>query len=69
VFCEEQARLLNFYRSTVSAYSATVNDLALVRGNATLQEYSSLLAVSERARTASETARLALEQHKYDHGC
>jgi len=61
--CKEQALLLTVYRAKVSAYSASVNDLTLTRGRITFPEYSRLLAASEKARRASETARLALTEH------
>jgi hypothetical protein len=67
--CEKRARLLTFYRSTVSIYSASVNDLTLMRSMITLQEYSRLSAAVEKARMASETARLALDRHMEEHGC
>jgi hypothetical protein len=52
--CEEQTRLFNIYRAKVAAYSASVNDLTLMRGKITLQEYSRLLGAADNARTVSE---------------
>jgi hypothetical protein len=67
--CEEQHRLLALYKARVSAYSDAVNDLTLTRGKIMLQEYNRLAAVTEKARTASEAARRALDQHTEEHGC
>ena len=67
--CEEQHRLLALYRARVSAYSVAVNDLTLTRGKIMLQQYDRLAAVTGKARTASEAARRALDQHKNEHGC
>jgi hypothetical protein len=67
--CEEQARLLTVYRAKVAAYSASVNDLTLTRGKILKEDYDRLADVAEKARTASEVARLALGRHTQSHGC
>jgi hypothetical protein len=67
--CEAQHRLLDLYTAKVSAYSAAVNDLTLTRSKIMLQEYNRLVAVTEKARTASQAARRALDQHTEEHGC
>jgi hypothetical protein len=53
----------------VLAYSTTANDLAVTRGKISMQEYRRLLVVSDKARTASEAAHLALDQHAQEYGC
>jgi hypothetical protein len=65
--CREQTRLFNVYRAKVAAYSTCVNDLTLMCGKVTVQEYVRLLAAADRARTASEVARLALDRHMEEH--
>jgi len=67
--CKQQTLLLNVYRAKVTAYSASVNDLSVTRGKIQIQEYERLLVVSDKARIASEAARLALDRHSKEHGC
>ena len=66
MLCEDQTRLLNLYKAAVSHYSAMVHDLTLTRGKISKQEYHRLMAVTDKARVASERARLALDRHTYN---
>jgi hypothetical protein len=67
--CKEQTLLLNVYRAKVVAYSASVNDLTVMRGKISKEDYDRLADVTDKARTASEAARLALYRHTQEHGC
>jgi hypothetical protein len=69
VRCEEKHQLIEAYKSAVSTYSASVNDLDLTRGTISRAEYDSLVLRAETARVASETARLELDRHILKHGC
>jgi hypothetical protein len=67
--CEEKHRLRVLYNRACERYSATVNDLILVRGKTTKEEYNRVQRFVDEARDASNAAGLALEQHKQEHGC
>ena len=69
VRCEEKTKLIEAYKVSVANYSTAVNDLNLTRGKISKPEYDHLLSNSEKARTASESARLELERHTRNHGC
>jgi hypothetical protein len=66
---EEQIRLLNLYKASVSNYSTSVNDLTVTRGKTSKHDYDRLVALRDKARTASEVARLALDRHTWEHAC
>jgi hypothetical protein len=67
--CNEQTLLFNVYRAKVEAYSASVNDLTLMRDKIPKEDYDRLAAITEQTRTASEVARLALDRHTQEHDC
>jgi hypothetical protein len=69
VRCEEKYRLLDLFKAAVASYSIAVADLDLTRGKASKGDYDRLVGLSNVARKASESARLALEQHVAAHGC
>jgi hypothetical protein len=67
--CEEKERLRFLYKTSLEAYTAAVNDLIALRGKTTEEEYERVRGFLTEARNARDAARLALEQHKQDHGC
>jgi hypothetical protein len=67
--CEEKYRLLDLYKATLAAHSAAVNDMVLVRGQTSKEEYERLWVLSEKARRDSEAASEVLFQHTREHGC
>lgn len=67
--CEEKNWRVRFYRNAVAHYSTTVGDLGKTRGFSPKKEYRDLMARSEAARIAAESARLELERHTQEHGC
>jgi hypothetical protein len=66
VLCNEKQRLRVFYSQALDSHSRAVNDAVLARGH---QEYDRARAVRDEARIILNAARLALEQHKQEHGC
>jgi hypothetical protein len=67
--CEERERLRSLYKTSIEAYTAAVNDLIALRGKITDEEYNRVRTVLTEARNVRDAARLALEQHKKEHGC
>ena len=67
--CEEKARLRVLCRDAIKLRNKAVNDVLLVRGRATKEEYHRLRALADDARAGANRARQALEQHKDAHGC
>ena len=57
------------YDASAERYSAAVNDLVVIRGKTTNVEYNRVRAFVDEARNARGASRLALEQHKQEHGC
>ena len=57
---EEQTPLFNLYKTKVSAYSATVNDLTLARGKISIQRV--ILSIRVLARAGCTLTRLPLRQ-------
>jgi len=69
VGCEEKYRLLDLYKTAVTAHSIAVNDMTLTRGKTSQRECIHLWDLSEKARTDSEASSLALYNHCLEHGC
>ena len=67
--CDRHRELLDLYQNAVSRFSATLEALRASQGAISKQEYGRLYGYVEQARTASEEARLNLEQHVAEHGC
>ncbi len=67
--CEEKERLRSLYNASLGSYTAVVNDLIALRGKTTEEEYNRVRRFLAEARNVRDAARLALEQHKQEHGC
>jgi hypothetical protein len=67
--CKEKQRLRGLYREADVRYSAAVNALIVSRGKTSAAEYSRLRGLVDEARNTRNAARLALDQHKQEHGC
>jgi L-aminopeptidase/D-esterase-like protein len=67
--CEEKERLRVLYNAAAECYAAAVNEVSLSRGKTTQEEYNHSRALLDEARNVRDSARLALEQHKEEHGC
>ena len=67
--CEEKKRLRDLYRLEDERHSRAVNDVLRVRGKVSEKEYDRVRARVEEARNTRNAARLALDQHKKEHGC
>jgi hypothetical protein len=67
--CAEKTRLLAVYTTATSDYSRALDTLRQRMGVLGKGEYDRWRWSVERARTASEQARSALERHVKEHGC
>ena len=67
--CDEKMRLLNAYDQAATEFSERVNTLTREIGKVSKDEYDGMLLVVEKARLASEHARLMLDQHVMKHRC
>ena len=67
--CEEKVRLMSEYTTATSEFSRTLNTLYRDMGVLRKAEYDRIRGFIEKARTRSETARIALERHILQHGC
>lgn len=65
--CEEKVRLLTAYNDTTADYAAAVGEMTRFHISAELLER--LRVIAEKARKASEVARLELDRHIKEHGC
>jgi len=67
--CEEKLRLRDVCAAATRCCDTAVNEITLVRGKTTRDEYDRLRAVVHDRRNARSLARQALGQHKQEHGC
>lgn len=67
--CKERQRLRILHDAASARYSTAVNDALISRGKKSKEDYERLRAVVNDARDARNAARLALHQHKREHGC
>ena len=67
--CEEKKWLRALYQLADKPHSAAVNDVLRVRGTSSKEEYEGARARVDEARNSRNAARLALDQHKKEHGC
>jgi hypothetical protein len=67
--CVEKARLVEAYAAATSDYSRALDTLRRRTAVLAKGEYDGLRRSVERARTASEQVRSALESHIREHGC
>jgi hypothetical protein len=57
------------YNASAERYADAVNDLVVIRGKTTNEEYNRVRGFVDEARNARDAARLALQQHKQEHSC
>ena len=62
--CEEKVELRTLYNEALKRRDKAVNDVLLVRGRVSQQEYDRIRVLADEARAALNHALLALEQHK-----
>lgn len=67
--CEEKKRLRALYQQADKRHSSAVSDVLRVRGKVSKEELDRIRALVDEARNARNLARVALEQHKKEHGC
>lgn len=67
--CIEKERLMRSYQKAAAAYSDAVTLLQQKMGISPREEYDRMNRAADAARLNTEGARLALEQHRADHGC
>lgn len=67
--CEEKKRLRTLYRLEDERHRRAVNEVLRVRGKVPEKEYDRVRARVDEARNTRNAARLALDQHKKEHGC
>jgi hypothetical protein len=68
-FCTERGRLVNLLSIATSQYAKAANELSLAMGTLSEPEYRLRRSNIEQARLDAEQARLALLQHRREHGC
>ena len=66
MLCEEKQRLRLRYSQALEDNDRAVDNLVLARGT---PDYDQMRALRDEARSALNTARNALEQHKQKHCC
>ena len=64
--CEEKQRLRLRYSQALEDNDRAVDNLILARGK---PDYSRMRVIRDKARSALNAARIALEQHKQEHCC
>ena len=69
VSCAEKLRLRTLYGEALKCRDGAINDMLLVRGQVSKEEYERIRALADEARAALNLARQALERHKHEHGC
>ena len=67
--CEEKRRLRYVCKEAAERYAEAVDKSNQLRGKTSTEEYDRLRAVVNDVRSAHNAARLALQQHKQEHGC
>jgi hypothetical protein len=67
--CDEKQRLRILYSQAVEIHCSAVDGMLQARGRVSKQEYDRLLTVRDEAKRVLNSARLALDQHKREHGC
>jgi hypothetical protein len=67
--CAEKLRLRTVYGQAVDLHSKAVEEVLRARGRTSNLDYEGFRAVADQARNARDTARLALDLHKREHGC
>jgi hypothetical protein len=65
--CQEYRRLFEAYHQATSVHSRAVSDLSKAASG--YRDYPALWQACEKARLASERARIALDAHIAEHGC
>lgn len=67
--CSEKQRLVALYDAHTKSFAAALSRLNRLLGTSSHAEYTDMRRTVEAARMASEEARIALEQHVWDHHC
>ena len=67
--CEEKRRLRLVCKEAAERYAEAVDEANRLRGKTSEEKYERLRAVVNEVRSAHNAARLALQQHKQEHGC
>ncbi|HEV8413561.1 MAG TPA: hypothetical protein VGQ49_08190 [Bryobacteraceae bacterium] len=67
--CPEKLQLRTLYGEALKRRDGAINQVLLVRGKVSIQEYDRIRALADEARAALNLARRALEEHKENHGC
>lgn len=67
--CEEKRRLRLACKEAAERYAEAVDKANQLRGKTPKEESDRLRAVVNETRNVHNVARLALQQHKQDHGC
>ena len=67
--CEEKARLRDAYQRAVYEHTIAVNESLRARGRVSAEEHDRIRTLATEAKSRRDLARLALQQHKREHGC
>jgi hypothetical protein len=67
--CAEKLQLRTLYGEALKRRDGAINQVLLVRGKVSNQEYDRIRTLADEARAALNLARRALEEHKENHGC
>jgi len=67
--CEEKQRLRLVCKEAAERYAEAVDKANQHRGKTSKEQSERLRAVVNEVRNAHNAARLALQQHKQEHGC
>ena len=67
--CKEKQRLRTLCAEAVRRHRRAITEILEVRGKISNEEYERFRELADQARNARSAARLALQQHKQEHGC
>ena len=67
--CEEKARLMAIHKKTLEKHTVSSNDLYLLRGRTSREEYERLLVISSKALAEAQITLKDLMDHMRNHGC
>ena len=67
--CAEKLRLRALYGQAVDLHGKAVDEVLRARGRTSIHDYEGFRAAADQARNIRNAARVALDQHKQEHGC
>ena len=67
--CDEKERLRAAYQRALYEHTIAVNESLRARGRVSEEEHERFRTLATEAKSRRDVARLALQQHKREHGC